>query len=58
MKCCDVTEGKPSKKSNFLLLGIIKMFFDQCEMSLCVLWPAVFFAWSSPMMPFLITAES
>lgn len=56
----DVTGRTPSKKLHFCLispqniclkvLGIIKMFFGKCEMSLCVLfgqqwlWP-----WNSPM---------
>ncbi len=53
MRCCvgftsDVTGHTPSKKLNFCLispqnicpkvLGIIKIFFDKCETSLCVLF--------------------
>ncbi len=63
MKCCvgftpDVTGHTPSKKFNFCLispqnicskvLGIIKIFFGKCEMSLCVLFGQQWLlAWNS-----------
>ncbi len=66
MKCCvdvltpDVTGHTPSKKFNFCLigpqniclkvLGIIKIFFGKCEMSLCVLFGQQWhLSWNSPM---------
>ncbi len=65
MKCCDgftpdVTGHTPSKKFNFCLispqniclkvLGIIKIFFGKCEMSLCVLFGQQWLLpWNSPM---------
>ncbi len=65
MKCCDgftpdVMGHTPSKKFNFCLispqniclkvLGIIKIFFGKCEMSLCVLFGQQWLLpWNSPM---------
>ncbi len=56
----DVTGHTPSKKFNFCLigpqniclkvLGIIKIFFGKCEMSLCVLFGQQWhLSWNSPM---------